>query len=68
MNNHCKIGKVTLKGGATLKVFPNDMRNYVVYKLGWGEVTFRTYDEQTITRETVIFMLRALEDDVLRGE
>ena len=65
---HCRIGKVTLKGGAELVVFPNDRLNYMTYNIGWGSITFRTFDSAVITRETMVYMLRAIENEIITGE
>jgi len=62
---HCKIGKVTLKGGAELVVFPNNKENYVTFGLGWGEVTFRIYDDDILQDQTILFMLRMVEHDLI---
>ena len=59
--NNCRIGKVTLKKGGNLHIFPNEKRNYKTYDLGWGEISFRVYDTETISRETMVYMLRCAE-------
>ena len=67
-DTHCKIGKVTLKGGAELIVFPNNKENFATFDLGWGSVTFRLPNQDYIHDETLIYMLRMIENEILNGD
>lgn len=62
----CRIGKVTFKDK---KIVPIPSSGHAVYviDLGWGEVVFRCYDGAPIKIETLVYMLRAIEDEIIRG-
>lgn len=65
-----RIGRVKCKnGGADLTIHPccNDTTLTISYE--WGEVIFRQYnDKRPIDRRDALYMLRAAEDSILRGD
>ncbi len=69
MTKGCKIGKVKLKNSnCQLKVFPNDKSNVRVFRVGdWGEISFRMLNNTEIENETMIYMLRCAEQDMIHG-
>jgi len=66
----CRIGKIKMKnGGAEIYAHPccNDSTLTVTLS-DWGEVVFRQFDDkEPITRRDALYMLRACEDKILRG-
>lgn len=67
MMTNCRIGKIKWKDRKLVSVPVNHDSVHTV-KVGWGEITFRCYDGEQITNETIIYMLRAVEDIILRGD
>lgn len=66
-----RIGRVKAKnGGATLTIHPCCNDSTLTVSLGdWGEVVFREYnDTEPICRRDALYMLRAAEDKILRGD
>ena len=53
---NCKIGKIKLKNGCELKVFPNERNNISRVSLDWGEVVFRAYDDVPLTVADCCYM------------
>lgn len=64
----CKIGKVKLKSGGKLHVLPVEKTNAELYDMGWGSITFRMHDGEPITRESMVYMLRVVEQMILEGD
>jgi hypothetical protein len=70
MNRHCRIGKVKMKnGGADVRIIPCSNKTTLTVSLGkWGEVVFRDFECDEICRRDALYMLRACEDKILRGD
>ena len=65
----CRIGKIRMKsGGAEVRIIPSAMHSTLNVSYDFGEITFRMYDGQKITRGDALWLLRCAEDDLLRGE
>lgn len=70
MSSGCRIGRVKMKnGGADIHIHPCCNDTTLTVKFSWGEVVFRQYDDkEPINRRDALYMLRAAEDNILRGE
>ncbi len=64
----CRISKVRYKNGTELTILPPSTNNIRVFDIGWGSVTFRLYDDSNITNETMVYMMEAIKDTIIRGE
>jgi hypothetical protein len=62
----CCIGKVRYKN-PKLALVPAARHAIRSVTYSWGEITFRVYDGALITNETMIYMLRAAENEIIRG-
>lgn len=62
----CRIGKIKFKGD-NIVLCPSSTHSVCKLDIGWGEVSFRCYDGEPITNETLVYMLRAIEDEIIRG-
>lgn len=64
----CKIGKITFKNGTTLQVFPHERKNINRVDLGWGEVTFRSFDDKKLTIADMYYMADAAKHLIMTEE
>ena len=66
--NNCIIKRFKIKGTDNyIELLPSLNHKVAKINFSWGEINFRAYDGGSMTRETLIYMLRAAEDTLLRG-
>lgn len=68
----CRIKSVKFKNGGHIEVLPDSNRNFSRVLLGdygeeWGEVTFRTYDNQRLTVADLCYMVECAKARIRTG-
>ena len=63
-----KLHKVKFKNGNEIIALPESMTNVVRSNFGWGEVTFRAFDNKRLTVADCCYMADVAKDKLFFGD